>query len=1085
MVMKFNIIDLRHTHEVNEYENKYEDEDVENCSTSSDSEETMDEKFVIHAFGRTAKHKSVFCKIIGYTPNFFIEIPSDGFVAWNHHHVTRFVESLKAKVEKEYRNGLIHHDVVTRHKFYGFTAGKDFHFIRLVFSNYTAFNKYRYTCNRPLPMPTNGSLCKVNLYEANIDPMIRCMHVMNVDPVGWIKVHRKDYTLVTKESEKESTCDIEMVVHWTKVENANIDSIARLVVCSFDIECNSIDGSFPQASRIGDKIIQIGSTFSYYGESECFYKNIITLGSCTDIPGAQVEQYNTEKEVLMAWKRLIKRMHPDIMTGYNIFGFDFKYIYERYETIHCPGDFLDMSKLKDHRCELKTKSLSSSAYGVNEFKYFDIPGIVMIDLFKVIQREYNLSSYKLDNVISHFINETITIQNSSDDAKHKSQKQSSDVNDTNDKLNDDDIIFDSLETSTFNTSSTDGLYEGNYCGIMVCDQLGTEMFENGKKFKIVSLTDSTITINENVTLDHFNKHRWCLVKDDVKPHEIFKLQKGSADDRRVIAEYCLQDCAHCNRLMNKLEIITNNVSMANVSSIPFEMIFLRGQGVKAFSLVAKQCRLQKYLIPVIKYDEDVDNWFEGARVIEPEVKVHMTPIAVLDFGSLYPSVIQEINGSHEMLVTDERYDNLPNYTYNDIEYMDQHGNVIKHRFAKQGDKLAIIPEILRGLLTERKKAKQMMKKEKDPFKQNLWNAKQLALKVTANSMYGQIGAATSPIYMKAIAASTTAVGRKRLDHAKTTVESHYPNARIVYGDTDSIFIDFGLADTEKTIGKEKLIKKCIELGKEASDVVNNQLPWPQCLEYEKTFYPFIILSKKRYVGNKYEEDETHFKQTSMGIVLKRRDNAKIVKYVYNGLIDIILNKRDIGEILKFTKTTLQNILNGQFPMKYFEVTKTLGANYKDRSSIAHAVLADRMAQRDPGNTPQINDRIPYVAIVTKECKGKRILQGDRIEHPEYIVQKNLKIDYLFYIEKQIKNPCIQLLDLVTDQAGELFSQIINAERSRRDGLVPLTNYFGKVNHEPCDRLFSTMQSKQTNADAPQQPAVPITNWFKRMTMAKK
>lgn len=1074
MVLKFNLIDLRFTHEIDDNADNTDDTNDTDDNDDDDDNEPLEEKFVIHAFGRTASHKSVFCKIVGYTPNFFIKIPTHRNIQWHQHHVDHFVKMLKLKIDPEYRNGLIHYDVVTKHDFYGFTAGATFNFIRLIFCNHVAFNKYRYACNRKLELPLFGYR-KVELYEANVDPLIRCMHVMNVDPAGWVKIHKNDYTRIIDEEQKQSECDIEIVVHWTKVENANIESIARLIVCAFDIECNSIDGSFPQATRPGDKIIQIGSTFSYYGESECFYKNIITLKTCTGIEGADVEQYEDERDVLLAWTRLLKRLQPDILTGYNIFGFDFKYIYERYETIYCPSAFLQMSKLKNFQCELKTKNLSSSAYGVNEFKYLDIPGMVMIDLFKVIQREYNLNSYKLDNVISHFINEPLTLQSSNND----------------DESSDEHTI-----RTTFSTTSTDGLYKGNYFGIMICDELGEEMYENGKKFKITELTNTTITIDDEVLLEDGCKHKWCLVKDDVKPHEIFALQKGTADDRKKIAEYCLQDCAHCNRLMNKLDVITNNVSMANVSCVPFEMIFMRGQGIKLFSLVLRKCRLKNHLIPVLEYNENVDNWYEGARVLNPMIGCYMEEAVVSDAASLYPSSMCEGNLSQEMIVLDPKYDNHPDYTYYDVEYEEIDGTITHNRFAKHKDgTLAIIPEALTDLLSARKNAKKMMKQEKDPFKKALWNSKQLAFKVTANSLYGQIGAATSPIYMKAIAASTTAIGRKRLDHAKVTVENNYPNARIIYGDTDSIFINFGIKATNPNIGKTELLTEAIRLGKEATEMINAELPWPQAFEYEKTFYPFILLSKKRYVGNKYEEDPTSFKQTSMGIVLKRRDNAKIVKYVYNGLIDIILNKQDVSEILDFVKSTLQNILDGNFPMKYFEVTKTLGANYKDRSSIAHAVLADRMAERDPGNKPQINDRIPYVAIITKPKKGQKVLQGDRIEHPDYIVENNEKIDYLFYIEKQIKNPCIQLLDLVTDQASEVFNRIIINEKSRRDGLVPLTQFFGKKQaatysvsntckkHHISTHYASPSTIPDATPSSKNAPTPPITNWFKQLNSA--
>src|SRR4029078_3748294 len=151
----------------------------------------------------------------------------------------------------------------------------------------------------------------------------------------------------------------------------------------------------------------------------------------------------------------------------------------------------------------------------------------------------------------------------------------------------------------------------------------------------------------------------------------------------------------------------------------------------------------------------------------------------------------------------------------------------------------------------------------------------------------------------------------------------------------------------------------------------------------KTFDPFIILTKKRYVGNKYESDPNKYYQNSMGIVLKRRDNAPIVKIVVGGIVKSILNDKSTEKAIQFTKDTLKSILSGKYPLEKFIITKTLKGNaltaderiienkkpkdervYSERSRIIHAVLADRIADRDPGNKPQSNDRIPYAYILT-------------------------------------------------------------------------------------------------------------------------
>ena len=179
--------------------------------------------------------------------------------------------------------------------------------------------------------------------------------------------------------------------------------------------------------------------------------------------------------------------------------------------------------------------------------------------------------------------------------------------------------------------------------------------------------------------------------------------------------------------------------------------------------------------------------------------------------------------------------------------------------------------------------------------------------------------------------------------------------------------------------------------------------------------------KKRYVGYKYEFDINKYKQTSMGIVLKRRDNAPIVKYTYGGIIKIIMNERNIQMSIDFLRQSLFDLINGIFDLNMLVITKTLRGYYKVPESIAHKVLADRMGERDPGNKPQSNDRIPYIYVVVPETKG--MLQGDKIEHYNYVKEHNLEPDYVTYIENQILKPVSQIYELIVENVENFVENI--------------------------------------------------------------
>lgn len=292
----------------------------------------------------------------------------------------------------------------------------------------------------------------------------------------------------------------------------------------------------------------------------------------------------------------------------------------------------------------------------------------------------------------------------------------------------------------------------------------------------------------------------------------------------------------------------------------------------------------------------------------------------------------------------------------------------------------------------------------DDAQKSVFNGLQMAYKVVANSVYGQMGSRTSPIRKTCVAACTTYVGRRSLLFAKETVEKEF-NGEVIYGDTDSIFIKFPTKD----------LVESMELGRKAAVLITSRCPHRAfVIGYEKTLYPFILFCRKRYVGMMYEDDPTKCKRKSMGIVLKRRDNAPIVKDVFGGALDMLLDRKPVAEAADFVKSMLTRILRGDVPIEKFVITKQLRDDYKDRTKIAHRVLADRMTKRDPGNAPNVGDRMQFVYI-KKQTQDKKVLQGDRIEDLQYVKDNKLVPDSEFYITNQIQNPVASLFALCIEK----------------------------------------------------------------------
>ena len=883
-----------------------------------------------------------------------------------------------------------------------------------------------------------------------------------------------------------------------------IDTVKKVefINMALSIKCPALEG---------DKVTFIGSTFMIVGEKGPYLNHGVCLGNCNDIEmkhsDVEIVCCEDEEDVLLEWSEIIKREKPDVIIGYNIFGFDYKFMLERAEENGCDAEFrslgknsVDSSTYRHRVCNREEKVLKIAS-GSHELIYINIDGIIQIDLYNYFRREVNLSSYKLQDVASHYIGDIITHTETMNESLVENNEGESKM----ESKNKDDL----KQTTLIKSRNLMGLEEDNY---VIFEIMGHSLdaYDGGKKYKVLNVDEKTgeFLVDGHVVMSAGSKMRWGLGKDDVSPADLFHAfsEKGTDEDRTVIAKYCFQDCNLVHNLMRKNDILTGMSEIAAICYVPIDYIIMRGQGIKLMSFISKKCNEKNTLMPVL--EKKNDGGYEGAICLPPKCGFYSNkPVAVVDYASLYPSSMISENISHDSKVTTKEYDlngnlicesgnedynNLHGFNYVDIEY-DRYEYKIKEGKTKAdkekvGTKIcrfvqfpnnekAIMPSILTDLLASRKYTRELIKykdlartdgstisgllSEKDNnyiiknkagiftipknevtgvtdtnnyFMKNVLNQRQLGFKTTANSLYGQCGARTSSFYEKDIAASTTATGRKLLIYAKEIITKVYNNrvcdttygkvtckGDVIYGDTDSCFFIFNPRNEDgiRFKGKEAL-EITIELAIQAGQLASKFLKLPHDLEYEKTFDPFLLLSKKRYVGILYENDINKGSEKSMGIVLKRRDNADVVKDIYGGVINILMNEGNIQKSVKFTRTFLQNIINGDIEMKKLIISKALRSWYKIPESIAHKVLADRMGERDSGNKPAVGSRIPYAYIQTKKNVK---LQGDKIEHPDYIVKHNLKLDYGFYITNQIMKPLQQLFSLILENIPEYSNKI--------------------------------------------------------------
>ena len=457
----------------------------------------------------------------------------------------------------------------------------------------------------------------------------------------------------------------------------------------------------------GDEVTFIGSTFMKYGESEPYLNHCFVVGSCDPVDGTTIETTLTEREMLIRWTDLVNNENPDIIIGYNIFGFDYEFMFRRAIENNCTKLFLllsrrvgelcvkdqgfkkpgaasntdatkDTSSLSDAKklCAASNTSASPSidiehttialASGDYDLKYIKMTGRLQVDMYMYLRREYNFGSYKLDDMASYFI---------SDDIKrveviHDTEDAVSTVSEANGKTKT-HLYEDAVSTKTH-------LYSKNLMGLHIGDFIHVEItsftsdyYAGGKKFVVSNIllnqpadpllvdgpkTNIIVIEGDHSELRSYKNIKWGMAKDDVTPQDIFRLTKGSSADRARVAKYCIQDCNLVHHLMNKVDVLTGYVEMASICSVPISFLVFRGQGIKLTSYVAKKCRAKDTLMPDLEKSGGNEG-YEGAIVLPPKCSMYMdNPVACVDYASLYPSSMISQNFSHDSKVWTREYD---------------------------------------------------------------------------------------------------------------------------------------------------------------------------------------------------------------------------------------------------------------------------------------------------------------------------------------------------------------------------------------------------------------------------------------------
>lgn len=643
---------------------------------SDDDSDGGEEKltYAIYCFGRTDTGKSITVKINNYNPFYYIKIPgncSSGYLSL-------FLEFVKSKL---YRNadGLNEDlcEIVKKKDLFGFRNDKYYNYIKLAFKNISTMNKSKYIFKNPVIIQgINSQPMKYKLYESNFEPFLRFCHIKNVQMANWVRI--KNFKVNSSLAKTDISIEINQAKHKNSIVPIENNTIASYLQASWDIEVYSYDGEFPDPKKKNSKgeypnvIYQMATTFKYFNDKNILVKHLLSLKKCAPIIGSEtepvvVECFVTEKDLIKRWIDLMKRMDPDIIYTYNGDSFDWMYLTQRCELLGIKDYlFSNISRLNTFNAEIKKEFFSSSAYGDNEYNRVYIPGRLNYDLmihYKRGMKKY--SSYKLDSIASEILNES----------KHEVSVKE---------------IFEYYRDGCPDKLKCIGLYciqdthllqklVDKQMILITIIQLANVTFvpigylvTRGQTIKVSSqILRKARQMDYLVPNTNFNEDNYPIkikLKSGIDS-DVFKV--GDFLKLGIKATKSANSYSGNDQLNCKISEIVDESHVILLTSIELSQphynikLFYKGS-----SMVVEK---------VWSVNELIDDTFTGACVLEPLIGFTNDDVVVLDFASLYPTIIISRNLCYSTFVMDDQFRDCKDVNYETIEWSDSVEYKLNHK----------------------------------------------------------------------------------------------------------------------------------------------------------------------------------------------------------------------------------------------------------------------------------------------------------------------------------------------------------------------------------------------------------------------
>ncbi|KAL2853944.1 hypothetical protein BJY01DRAFT_232110 [Aspergillus pseudoustus] len=513
-------------------------------------------------------------------------------------------------------------------------------------------------------------------------------------------------------------------------------------------------------------------------------------------------------------------------------------------------------------------------------------------------------------------------------------------------------------------------------------------------------------------------------------------------------------------ILDTNELIPRTSEQARLLGIDFYSVFSRGSQFKVESLMFRIAKPENFiLVSPSRKQVGQQNALECLPlVMEPQSDFYTSPLLVLDFQSLYPSIMIAYNycystflgrvkswrGRNKMGFMD--YNRQPRL----LELLKDQINIAPNGmiYAKPEVRKSLLAKMLAEILETRVMVKSGMKLDKDDKAlQRLLNNRQLALKLIANVTYGYTSASFSGrMPCSEIADSIVQSGRETLERAIAFIHSvERWGAEVVYGDTDSLFVYLR--------GRSR--EEAFNIGEEIARAVTDINPHPVKLKFEKVYHPCVLLAKKRYVGFKYEHrDQKEPDFDAKGIETVRRDGTPAEQKIEEKALKLLFRTADLSQVKSYFQSQCSKIMQGRISVQDFCFARAVKlGTYSEKGTLpAGALISTKKMLEDPRAEPQYGERVPYVVVTG--APGSRLI--DRCVTPETLLQDvQLELDAEYYITKNLIPPLERIFNLVGANVRQWYDEMPKFHRIRRvEGAASVAG----AKNNPLRTLESYMKS---------------------------